>query len=588
MPHLFDRHGPSSIRRGSLRLLAAVHVITALAALTAPAPHAAAAPGDAFDPDAPHLFLSEGTPTGLYELIAAPDGSMTLAAVGPPSAISYNSIGYDPTTNYLYGVVTTGDASFPSMSIIRIGQDGALTRVGTSVLPMGTSNMGVVKDGFLFAGQGNLTTMAKVDLSDGSFTTFTLADKTFVSDLTFSAGYFWGIDKDGAMVRFDLLAPTPSYIVVPAQFATGGYGAAWTYGNGNLGFVHTSGHVLQIAVTDPASSAPTFTTVATSTGPTTALQDSASSIGLPTNLAIGSSVDHATYRAGDELQYTLTVTNNGPGTSTGSVVTVAAPPGFSSVTAGTPGCSVSGTTATCTVGSLASGANATISLSGVTSPTATGPLAMATTVTANEVDSVTNDNASQAQSVPASATLGLVTTATSSGQGPAVPGAVVTYAFTISNTGNVTMTGVTAVVGSFSGSGPLTDVVCPAEAASVGPGQSVTCSASYTVVAADAARGELSIDATARGTAPDNSITSSPNSNSTMTTSQPTDTSTTAPSTTAAPVVTTVPPWGTGTLPATGPSIPSIEIVLASASMAIGGALMLLRRLRYPHDPDVP
>ncbi|MBE1500945.1 LPXTG-motif cell wall-anchored protein/uncharacterized repeat protein (TIGR01451 family) [Amycolatopsis lexingtonensis] len=93
----------------------------------------------------------------------------------------------------------------------------------------------------------------------------------------------------------------------------------------------------------------------------------------------------------------------------------------------------------------------------------------------------------------------------------AAPGAVaaagepVRYSFLVTNTGNVTLTDVTVTEEAFSGSGSLSAVSCPAGAAVVpvlAPGQTVTCTADYTVTQADLDAGRITNSATAAGTPP--------------------------------------------------------------------------------------
>lgn len=81
-------------------------------------------------------------------------------------------------------------------------------------------------------------------------------------------------------------------------------------------------------------------------------------------------------------------------------------------------------------------------------------------------------------------------------------GQEVTYSFAVTNTGNVTLTDVEIDDSDFSGSGELSAIDCPAEAASLAPGASVTCTASYVVTQADLDSAELTNTATATGTPP--------------------------------------------------------------------------------------
>ncbi|MGG7451729.1 DUF7507 domain-containing protein [Plantibacter auratus] len=81
-------------------------------------------------------------------------------------------------------------------------------------------------------------------------------------------------------------------------------------------------------------------------------------------------------------------------------------------------------------------------------------------------------------------------------------GQVITYSFLVTNTGNVTLSNVTVDEGEFSGTGELSDVVCPPTAGSLAPAASVTCTASYTLTQADVNAGEVTNSATATGTPP--------------------------------------------------------------------------------------
>ncbi|MFH8474745.1 DUF6923 family protein [Streptomyces sp. NPDC018000] len=86
--------------------------------------------------------------------------------------------------------------------------------------------------------------------------------------------------------------------------------------------------------------------------------------------------------------------------------------------------------------------------------------------------------------------------------GELVVGEKVSYEFVVTNTGNVTLKDVKVNEGEFTGTGKLSDVVCPADAASLAPGASVTCKASYEVTQADVDAGSIKNSATSTGTPP--------------------------------------------------------------------------------------
>ncbi|PJI54116.1 hypothetical protein CTI14_19495 [Methylobacterium radiotolerans] len=81
-------------------------------------------------------------------------------------------------------------------------------------------------------------------------------------------------------------------------------------------------------------------------------------------------------------------------------------------------------------------------------------------------------------------------------------GQTITYSFLLTNTGNVTMTDVGVDEVSFSGTGTAPVITCPAAAASLAPGASVTCTAPYVVTQADVDAGRLTNTAVATGEPP--------------------------------------------------------------------------------------
>ncbi len=94
-----------------------------------------------------------------------------------------------------------------------------------------------------------------------------------------------------------------------------------------------------------------------------------------------------------------------------------------------------------------------------------------------------------------------------------VVGALLTYSFVVTNTGGLPLTDISVAETAFSGSGSLSAVSCPAGAASLLPGASVTCTATYTVTQADVDAGSVTNTAVASGTDPDGGgVESSPSS----------------------------------------------------------------------------
>jgi uncharacterized repeat protein (TIGR01451 family) len=122
----------------------------------------------------------------------------------------------------------------------------------------------------------------------------------------------------------------------------------------------------------------------------------------PADLAITKVDSSDPITAGSDLTYTLTVTNNGPNPATGVTVTDTLPSGLSakSSTASQGSCSGT-TTVTCSLGDLASGASATVSIV-VTTSTA-GTITNSASVSGNQPDPNSANNSATQQTTVAAA-----------------------------------------------------------------------------------------------------------------------------------------------------------------------------------------
>ncbi|WP_347638922.1 hypothetical protein, partial [Sphaerisporangium sp. B11E5] len=94
-------------------------------------------------------------------------------------------------------------------------------------------------------------------------------------------------------------------------------------------------------------------------------------------------------------------------------------------------------------------------------------------------------------------------------------GATITYSFVVVNTGNATLTGVSAADTSFSGTGTPPVVSCPVT--TLAPQESTTCTSTYVVTQADVDAGSVANTAVASGTPPTGPAVSSPPSAVTVT-----------------------------------------------------------------------
>ncbi|WP_283248402.1 DUF7507 domain-containing protein [Leucobacter allii] len=127
----------------------------------------------------------------------------------------------------------------------------------------------------------------------------------------------------------------------------------------------------------------------------------------------------------------------------------------------------------------------------------TGTEPVTNTVTITDRGSEENNTAS-AEIQPAAPSLGLVKSADT--EDITEIGQKVTYSFVVTNTGNISVDNISIAEGEFSGAGELPTPECPT--GPVAPGESVTCTAVYTVVAEDITGEDLTNTATAAGETP--------------------------------------------------------------------------------------
>ncbi|MDR6688321.1 putative repeat protein (TIGR01451 family) [Arthrobacter sp. 1088] len=401
-----DRHPASR------RTTAASLVITLLLGLLAgvlPALTSApaqAAPGDPFNSASPTVFISQGNPTRLYKAVTDGSGVTSFVTEGPTANFNYNAIAYNTTNNYIYALsVSAGTgsngAAIPANALIRIGQNGYITRVGATTyttggttVPFNTAAFGA--DGNLYAMTSDSTIMRVINPTTGALVrSITLSAVPNSPDFTYANGFFWGVNTTSGIVRIN---PTTGAVTsFPSAIPAGSYGGAWTYGNGNLGFSNnTTGTIYQVRVTNPAAATPTFTLVATQIGPASSSNDGTSSPGVPTDLQIVKD-GPATFPAGGSVAYSLAVTNNGAGVSSGFVVTDTIPAPLTNPTTTSPGCTVSGQTVTCVSGTLAVGQTQNFAINATAPATMTSCVTNTATVLANETDSNPANNTDTAE-----------------------------------------------------------------------------------------------------------------------------------------------------------------------------------------------
>ena len=208
-------------------------------------------------------------------------------------------------------------------------------------------------------------------------------------------------------------------------------------------------------------------------------------------------------KAGDQVLYSFLVTNTGNVSLTGVGVTEGAFTGSGSL----PSPSCPGTV-------LAAGAQMTCTTTYTLTQADVNAGSVANTATATGMDPggspVTSPESSASVTAAPAPGISLVKSASPSDQASFTVGQVITYSFLLTNTGNVSLTGVGVIEGAFTGSGSLSAPSCPGTV--LAPGAQMTCTASYTLTQADVDAGTVRNTATATGTTPGGSPVTSPES----------------------------------------------------------------------------
>ena len=164
-------------------------------------------------------------------------------------------------------------------------------------------------------------------------------------------------------------------------------------------------------------------------------------VGPQADLALTKTVSNSNPRTDDEVDYTLTASNAGPDEATGVTIRDSLPAGLDFIDA-SPGCDNAAGVVTCGVGSLASGAQASVTIKAqTTSAVAGSSVSNSATVSGNQEDPNPANNEASA-TINVAPLVDLKLTKTASNPSPTVGGPV-SYTLTLLNNGPSPATGVT-------------------------------------------------------------------------------------------------------------------------------------------------
>ncbi|PJK13998.1 hypothetical protein CO613_08425 [Lysobacteraceae bacterium NML07-0707] len=223
------------------------------------------------------------------------------------------------------------------------------------------------------------------------------------------------------------------YTLVSASATVGSYSApTWTIGD--LANGATATLTLKATVNATGDYTNTATVTATTPDPTPGNNEDSATVTPPAppasaDLALTKAVDNATAAVGEDVIFTVTVTNNGPSTATGVSVNEQLPSGYTLVSASATVGSYSAPT--WTIGDLANGATATLTLKATVN--ATGDYTNTATVTATTPDPTPGNNEDSATVTPPAAIIPQLVVEKRGSVSEAEVGDVVLYTIRIRN-----------------------------------------------------------------------------------------------------------------------------------------------------------
>lgn len=399
-------------------VLALVLAFTGLTMATAPA--ATAAPAPAFDCTEPRFFAQAGnaTSTQLYTGSYNSQGNSVWTALGSSKSGSelYNALAFNPVDEYLYGTRFSSGAG----NFVRINRSGEITQLGDSAPALGSAyntlwdsgefdaagNYYVASGNAGFTGSNSPARIRKVSglsaATSASSTprpvleSVTLTPAPRIADFAFKDDFLWAPNYgvSSTIYRIDInnvlgngAGAVTSFTVDNTVLPVNSYGSAFRMTNDNLAFIGTDGYMYQVSVTNPAAATPEFELVNRVAAPTNSYSDATNCATAQEASLSVEKTGPATIGVGETITWNVAVTNDGPGITSGFVLTDLLPMNLDDIQVESTdtACVLNAaeTVVTCNGGRLAVGQTATMEIS-ATAPSTPGPIQNQASVVGNE------------------------------------------------------------------------------------------------------------------------------------------------------------------------------------------------------------
>jgi uncharacterized repeat protein (TIGR01451 family)/fimbrial isopeptide formation D2 family protein len=262
------------------------------------------------------MYLGQNSPTGLFEFDTS-NNPFDVDPVGPISPITYNAIAYNPVDNYIYGLRGPAPGT-----LVRIGSDGSVVDLGAIANLPNASIMGeIAPDGAYYVGIG--FTLYRIDIPTRTATAIALNRSLNGADLAWHNGRLYtAVTGGGDLLEIDPVSG--NVIALGATGVAGGFGGMFGASNGVFGS-NNSGGFYQF---DLATGQATLISGLPGSGNNDGAKCATTPLEFPADLSITKDDGSDEYMPGEDVVYTIVVSNLGPFGVSGATVSDPLPTGI--------------------------------------------------------------------------------------------------------------------------------------------------------------------------------------------------------------------------------------------------------------------